>query len=209
MGNELLNNILIASLSALLCPFLLNVLLSLLNRRNKINEVLCKQMLFDIYIPLDNLTSLDIKLFEMMKKKPYMDQIDFIFRELTKFYKKLQKDVRIEILVDPFVLKHLSFSNFSDRNLFFRLIKLWHYKCLRKNVKKHINKLKQKLGYPTVVGRSKLAKFWFTVWYIVNLMIAFLPQEWNIVYIQIPLILLWFISILFAIKYLKYFFYEI
>lgn len=206
---DLLKNLIIATLTTLLCPFLLNILIGLINKRNKINESICRAMLFDIYIPLTHLTNANLKLFDIIQKNHYTDQTEFIFRELTTFYENIRKNIKTEILVDPITMNHLSFSNYSSKNLIFRLIRYWHYKCLRKDVNKRVNDLKRKLGYPTIVGRSKLAKLSFVSWYTVNLLIAVIPSENLNVYLMSLLIIFWFISIFLCIKYLKYLFYEI
>ena len=140
LNADSLNNIFIATLTALLCPLLLNLLLGLVNKRNKINEELCKQMLFEIYLPLEKLTTTNLKWSTIFDKDLYMDQTTFIFKQLTEFYEKTQKDIRTEILVDPIVLKHLSFSKLPRNNLFFRLVRIWEYKCLQKNVIKQDRK---------------------------------------------------------------------
>lgn len=206
---EFLKNLFVVTLTTLLCPLLLNVLLNLINKRNKVNEILCNQMLFDIYIPLEDLTSANLRWIEIFNKDSYTSQTDFIFRELNKFYTAALKDKKKELLFDPFTLKHLSFSNYQHRNIFCRFIKIWHYKCLCKDVRNQINSLKKKLGYPTIIGRNKLAKFWFLMWYISNLLLAFLPEDLKTLYIQWFILILWFVSICFTIKHLKYFFYEI
>lgn len=58
-------------------------------------------MLFDIYIPLEDLASANLRLIEIFNKDSYTSQTDFIFRELNKFYTAALKDTKKELLFDP------------------------------------------------------------------------------------------------------------